>query len=238
MLAAHYATALVADQKRHARGTLFYYLVASQLPDLLWHVFHYLGLEITKPGNMLDVTLQGLDVDMMFSHDLLPSMVWALLVFAVGWGVFRNRSIGLMGAALFVVHIAVDYAGGYPHHVFGPETPQVGVPLYPTSPYISIALEAAFSGALILYFFRREKSLGYVRAASSRWAIIGFFVFNIAFLLSVATTSTSELLGLSDDAKPFIPAMPMLVATYWGMLFYLLNFVPKVTRDSAAAPPS
>ncbi|MEM7280072.1 MAG: hypothetical protein AAF438_00375 [Pseudomonadota bacterium] len=235
MLAGHFATALVADQKLHRKGTLFYYLVASQLPDLLWHVFHYIGLEVTRPENMLDVSLQGLSVDMMFSHDLLPSVVWTGLVFAVGFGVFKNIKIGLMGAVVFIVHIAADYLGGYPHHVFGPDTHPVGIPLYPTAPYVSVALEAVFSGVLIWYFFRQENRLGFSRPAYSRWAIIGFFVYNIIFLLSIASNSMSQLMGLSEGNYPFVPAMPVLVANYWGMLFYLLYFVPKVKRPSEVA---
>ena len=47
MLAGHYATALVAYQK-YPKGTLLYFLIASQLQDLLWFTFHYLGLERTN----------------------------------------------------------------------------------------------------------------------------------------------------------------------------------------------
>ncbi len=48
MLAGHYATALIAHQKS-PKGTLLYFLIASQLQDLAWFTLHYLGLEPTKP---------------------------------------------------------------------------------------------------------------------------------------------------------------------------------------------
>ena len=76
MLAGHFATALVAHQRAPARrfhtALLGWYLVVSQLPDLLWLAFHHLGLEPTRPVDLFDVTLQSLSVDMIFSHDLLP----------------------------------------------------------------------------------------------------------------------------------------------------------------------
>ena len=85
MLAGHYATALVAKQKA-PKGALFYYLIASQLPDLLWLLFHYLGLEPTGPDDVFDVSLDRLVVDMIYSHDVLPILVWTGLAAGVGVG--------------------------------------------------------------------------------------------------------------------------------------------------------
>lgn len=184
---------------------------------------------------MLDVSLQGLDVDMIFSHDLLPSAFWAIGVFALGTAFFREWKVGAVGALMFIVHIGADYVSGYPHHVFGPETPQVGIALYPTAPYVSVVIEAIFSGALIWYLFREDKRPGLSRLPSSKWAIIGFFVFNVAFLLSIASNSVSSLFELSQADTPFVPAMPILVLNYWGMLFFLLYFGSKVERTEHGA---
>ena len=73
MLAGHYTTALVANQK-FPKGTLLYFLIASQLQDLLWFTLHYLGLEITEPRDVLDTSLNNMSVDMLYSHDLLPQV--------------------------------------------------------------------------------------------------------------------------------------------------------------------
>lgn len=50
MIAGHLATAYIAKQKAPT-GHIAFYLVASQLLDLLWLLFHYLGLEPTEPDN-------------------------------------------------------------------------------------------------------------------------------------------------------------------------------------------
>ena len=52
MIAGHYATALVAHQK-FPKGPLLFFLVVSQFQDLVWFVFHYLGLEPTTPQRRL-----------------------------------------------------------------------------------------------------------------------------------------------------------------------------------------
>jgi hypothetical protein len=45
MIAAHYATALIAHQK-FPKGTLLFFLIISQFQDVLWFLLHYLGLEL------------------------------------------------------------------------------------------------------------------------------------------------------------------------------------------------
>ena len=77
MLAGHFSTALIANQK-FTKGTLLYFLIASQLQDLLWFAFHYLGLEPTGPADVFNSTLNNLAVDMLYSHDLLPQIFWLI----------------------------------------------------------------------------------------------------------------------------------------------------------------
>lgn len=67
MLAGHYATALVAHQK-FPKGTLLFFLIASQLQDLLWFILHYLGLERTEPSDVFDTTLSNMTVDMLYTQ--------------------------------------------------------------------------------------------------------------------------------------------------------------------------
>ena len=125
MLAGHYATALVADQHTN-KNTLLYFLVASAVPDLLWHAFALVGLEPTGPVNIRDMTLQNLDVDMTYSHDLIPTLIWAPIFYGIGFWIFKSHKIALLGALLLVGHTVTDYVAGYPHHVFGTETHAIG----------------------------------------------------------------------------------------------------------------
>ena len=97
MLAGHFTTALVANQK-FPKGTLLFFLIASQLQDLLWFTLHYLGLEPTGPTDVFDTTLNSLVVDMLYSHDLVPQIFWILITFLIGKALFKSNKIGIAGA--------------------------------------------------------------------------------------------------------------------------------------------
>ena len=73
MIAGHFATAMIAKHK-FPKGSLLFFLIASQFQDLLWLVFHYLGLEPTGPADVFDATLSNVMVEMTYSHDLVPQL--------------------------------------------------------------------------------------------------------------------------------------------------------------------
>lgn len=241
MLAGHFATALVAQQRTTARrfpATLLgWYLVVSQLPDLLWLSFHYLGLEPTQPGDLFDVTLQTLSVDMVFSHDLVPIMGWAVLFGVLGAVVFKDRRVGLASVVLIGLHALTDYLGGYPHHVLGPETATVGTGLYLTAPFVAIALEAVYSVGFVGWFLVEERRRGIVRSVGNRRALVGLFVFNIVFMASIAATSMREWFGLPEFALPFETTIPTLAVTYLSMGAFLWWVVRDGRASSPSAPP-
>jgi hypothetical protein len=240
MLAGHFATALVAQQRTTARrfpGTLLgWYLVVSQVPDLLWLSFHYLGLEPTHPGNLFDVTLQTLSVDMVFSHDLVPIVGWAVLFSVLGAIVFEDRRVGLATAVLIGLHALTDYIGGYPHHVIGPETAAIGTGLYLTAPFVAVALEVLYTVGFVGWFLAEERRRGNVRSAGNRRALVGLFVFNILFMASIAATSMREWFGLPEVALPFETTIPTLAVTYLSMGAFLWWVVRS--GQSADASPS
>ncbi|WP_412067806.1 hypothetical protein [Rubrivirga sp. IMCC43871] len=221
MIAGHFATALLADQ--HAEGRRFpaslsgWFIVVSQIPDLLWFVFHFLGLEPTEPLDLFDTTLQSLSVEMAFSHHLVPILGWTLLLGVLGAVLFQSRRVGLATAALVGVHALMDYLSGHPHHLFGADTAEIGLGLYDSAPYVAIAIEAVITVALALAFFREERRRGVVRSAVSRRAIIGVLAFGIVFLVSTATTSMREMLGLPAFDLPFGTTVPTLALTYLSM---------------------
>ena len=249
MLAGHFATALVAHQRAPARrfqaALLGWYLVVSQLPDLLWLVFHYLGLEPTRPADLFEVTLQSLSVDMIFSHDLVPIAGWAALVGVLGAVLFRDRRVGWASVALIGLHALTDYLGGYPHHVLGPETPTVGTGLYLTAPFVAIALEAVYTVAFVGWFWVEERRRGVVRTSGNRRAIVGLFVFNIVFMASIAVVSMREWLGLPEWSVPFNTTVPTLAATYlllgtalWAAIRFRRHNTPTVSAGTGRRAPS
>ncbi len=230
MLAGHYATALVAYQK-FPKGTLIYFLIASQLQDILWFLFHYLGLERTAPSDVFDTTLSNMAVNMLYSHDLLPLIAWLIIVFIVGKLLFKQNTIGLVGSALVLGHFVLDFFSGHPHYIFGMDTSKVGLGLYATNVYLAIGIEALTSAGLLAYFFSQEAKVGVTRTTKNKAAIIGLFVFGVVFMLTIATKSFRQLFGIPEFDMGFNSSVPTLIMTYGGMIMYLNYFVPKFNKS-------
>ena len=223
MLAGHFSTALIAN-KYSSKNTLLFFLIISQLQDFLWFTFHYLGLEPTEPADLFSTTLVDMSVNMLYSHDLLPLSIWALLAFVIGKILFKSNKIGLIAASLILIHFVLDFFSGHPHHLFGEESHSVGLGLYRSNVYLAIGIEAVFSAVTLWYFFRLEAKKGIQRTVKNRAYIIGLFVFGIVFLLFVATVSLREWFGIPEFDLSFNTSVPTLVATYVGMLIYLNHF--------------
>ena len=226
MLAGHYATALVAYQK-YPKGTLVYFLIASQLQDLLWFTFHYLGLERTTPNDVFDTTVSNMVVNMLYSHDLIPLIAWLIIIFLIGKFIFKETKIGLVGSALVLSHFVLDFFSGHPHHIFGLDTGTVGLGNYATNVFQAIGIEAIAIVIILWYFFNQENKNGIQRSFKNKASIIGLFVFGIVFMLSIATTSFRELFNIPEFDLGFNTSVPTLIITYVGMLVYLNHFVPK-----------
>ncbi len=231
MLAGHYATALVAYQK-YPKGTLLFFLLASQLQDLLWFAFHYLGLERTTPNDVFDTTVSNMVVNMLYSHDLVPLIAWLIIIFLIGKFVFKDNKIGLVGAALVLGHFVLDFFSGHPHHIFGLDSSAVGLGNYKTNVYQAIGIEAIAIVGILWYFFKQESKNGIQRSSKNKAYIIGLFVFGIVFMLSIATTSFRELLNIPVFDLGFNTSVPTLIITYVGMIIYLNHFVPKYDRKN------
>ena len=226
MLAGHFTTALIAKQ-RFPKGTLLYFLIISQLQDLLWFTFHYLGLESTEPSDAFDATLSDMSVDMLYSHDLLPLFFWLAIVFVIGKFLFKSTQIGLVSMALVSIHFVLDFFSGHIHHMFGADTMETGLGLYASSPYLAIFIEVIFSVGALWYFFREETKKGIIRTAKNRVAIISVFTYGIIFMLLIATRSFRDLFSIPEFDLGFNTNMPTLIFTYGAMLYCLNYFVPK-----------
>lgn len=225
MLAGHFSTALIAHQKIPKKGALLFFLVASQLQDLLWLSFHYLGLEPTVPTDLLNVTLKSISVDMVYSHDLLPQLVWMTLIFIFGRLLFKQNNIAIVGALLVLGHYLLDLFSGYPHHVFGEDTYEVGLGLYYSNVYLAILIEALFIAVILLYYFRIDSNSNKPPSKKNRLQIAGLFAFGIGFLLLIASNSFRQWFDLPEFDPPFNTTMLSLIFTYLPMIAYLYYFV-------------
>jgi hypothetical protein len=226
MLAGHFTTALIAKQK-FPKGTLLYFLILSQLQDLLWFLFHYLGLETTKPSDAFNATLSNMAVNMLYSHDLVPLLFWLAIVFLIGKLIFKSTQIGIVSMVLISIHFVLDFFSGHMHHVFGADTAEAGLGLYAGSPYLAILIEAIFSTGALWYFFNEEAKNGIIRTTTTKLAIIAIFGYGILFMLLIATRSFRELLGIPEFDLGFNTNMPTLIFTYGAMLYCLNYFVSR-----------
>ena len=230
MLAGHFTTALITKQK-FPKGTLLYFLIISQLQDFLWFVFHYLGIESTNPSDAFDATLSNMAVDMVYSHDLLPLLIWLIVAFTLGKIFFKSTQIGLVSMALVSIHFVLDFFSGHMHHVFGAETMELGFGLYASNPYLAIVIEALFSIIALWYFFKEETKKGIKRAKKNKISIMSVFAYGIIFMLLIATHSFRELFGIPEFDLGFNTNIPTLIFTYGAMLYCLNYFVPKYKID-------
>ncbi len=228
MLVGHYATALVAHQK-FPTGSLLYFLVISQLQDLLWALFHYVGLEVTTPTDVFDTSLQNLTVEMLYSHDLLPQVFWMAVAFILGRVLFKSNAVGAVGAAIVFGHFVLDLVSGHPHYVFGTDSINISLGLYASNAYLAVLIEAVFTAIVLIYFFAQESKNGVQRTSANKYSIIGLFIFGIVFMLSIATTSFRDRFGMPQFDLGFSTTMPNLVFTYVALLAILLYLVPKKT---------
>ena len=229
MIAGHYTTALIAHQK-FPKGTLLFFLAVSQFQDICWFIFYYLGLEPTGPIDVFDATIANMTVSMMYSHHLLPQVIWAAVVFLLGRILFKSTTIGLVALALFVGHITLDFFSGHGHHLFGANSVAIGLGLYAKNAYLAILIEAAFMVAALTYYFRGEAKAGVVRTTKNRATIIGVFVYGIVFMLSIATVSFRDLFGLPILNLAFNTTVPTIIFTYIAMTAVLYRAVPKTVQ--------
>lgn len=232
MLSGHFAPALLAHEKQLPKGALLYFLIASQIQDLIWLVFHYLGLERTVPSDVFNVTLQSLTVDMLYSHDLYPQIVWLFIVFIAGKLFFKSNKLGLVGAAITLSHILLDLVSGYPHHLFGEHTHDIGLGLYVTNVYLAILIEALFIAVLLGIFFKRQTKMGVYRSRSNMLSIIGVFAGGVLFILFIASISLRTWFGIPEFTIPINTTIPVLMLTYGGLVFYLNHLVSKITYSN------
>jgi len=229
MIAGHYATALIAHQ-RFPKGSLLFFLLVSQSQDLLWFLFHYLGLEETGPTSVFDATVNKLTVTMTYSHHLLPQLFWAGLIFCIGWLLFRSKTIALVAVALLVGHFVLDFFSGHPHYFFGEHTHEVGLGLYKSNVYLAILIEAVFTVVALWFYFRTEANRGIRRTTKNKAIVIGVFVYALIFLVTIATTSVTEWFNLPAIDLGFNTSVPTLILTYLAMIWVLNRYVPQTSE--------
>ncbi len=165
MFIGHYASALVAYE-RERRAPLWLFLVAAMSLDLVMYAFVGVGLEkleLVGPGS--DVKFADMKIDMTFSHDLVPVLGWMAVFGVLGYAITKSRSVALWSAGLVAFHEVADLVVGFPHHVMGRGSAEVGFGLYHSAPLGGWLLEAALSLGCV-YWFTSRTDLPRWRAAA------------------------------------------------------------------------
>ena len=112
MVAGHYATALVAYE-RERTAPLWLLLFASIFLDLLMITLVLLGVETMAPPEGVKPSLAAMRVDMTFSHDVVPVLLWSVAIAGFAWWWTRRLAIAAWAAALVLLHEVADFVSGY-----------------------------------------------------------------------------------------------------------------------------
>ncbi|MEM9291867.1 MAG: hypothetical protein AAGD01_09320 [Acidobacteriota bacterium] len=192
MIVGHYATALVA-KGRVPQGPLWLYLLASQLQDFAMLILVALGIESLGSGSFIEFSYKHSPTDMVWSHDLVPSLFWAVAMAGFAWVITRSRAIALVCGILVVGHEVSDLIAGFPHQIAGHGTPVIGLHLYTAAPELAFFLEMLLGIACVAYFIkaRRDQNL-----PLSRGQQIGLFLFVLIPPLSSLPQGSQSLSDL------------------------------------------
>ena len=193
MIVGHLAPALI-PYARLPDTSLRLLLVCSMLPDFVWIGLGLLGLEAPVPSSVLEATFQNIRVEMTLSHDAVPIVLLAAAVAAGVFAVRRRRAEALWCGALIIGHLLADLLSGYPHHLSGPRSPEIGLALYHRAPIAALLVEVAFGAACVALYLRIAPRK---TVATQRLALYAIFIIGALVWLPTATTPLGRLLHFS-----------------------------------------
>lgn len=194
MIVGHFATALVATEKA-PKAPFWWLLVASNIADLVMVVLVAIGIETMVPSSMFEATLENLRVDMTYSHDLLPALLWTLGVGAIGYAFTRDTATAIWSALLVAFHEVCDLVSGFYHYVFMADTPRVGLALYTRAPEAALTIEVALGVVCVWYFVRSRDRRGMAVSTWARRWLYGLVIIGPLSQLPIARTSLSAWFG-------------------------------------------
>jgi hypothetical protein len=172
MFLGHYGIAFAAKRvaSTTSLGTL---ILAAQWLDELWPIFLLLGVERVKivpglmPANPLDFAYYP------YSHSLLASIVWGLLLGGVYYAARRNRRAAIVVGLLVVSHWVLDV----PMHradlpLWPGASPRIGLGAWRSVP-LTIAIELVVLAWGLTVYLRTTRA----RDRVGTWALWGMIAF-------------------------------------------------------------
>ena len=197
-------------------------------------------VEPTSPSNPMLISLDNMQAEMTYSHDLLPTVAWVVVAILAGRGLFGGWRPGITAGVLVLVHLVCDAISGHEHHLFGPESPSIGLGLYASAPYVALGIEAVFTAGVMAWVLARDARNGVRRSTATLAVWAAVFGGGVLMMVPSADLSMSELTGLAPvDALSglFIPGVMALYATMFAALLWA-DAQPTTQRvsESSKAP--
>ena len=194
MFIGHWAPALVAASRRKSAGiaTLF---IAAQLVDWAFYALLLGGFEKMRftPGisamNELDL------YRVPYTHNLLGTLVFAALFAWLLWGIFRDRTVALIGGAVVLSHWLLDLLVHVPDLTLWGQPPRLGLGLW-NHPWIAIPLELGITGAA-LWFYWDKRRPGLPKVAMLGLTLLVLQVINWLAPVENEVTSGTSILAFS-----------------------------------------
>lgn len=193
MILGHYASALIpyAKLKRYPFWIL---LLCANVPEFLWLLLAFIGIEPTFPASLFDATFQNLQVHMTYSHNLIPAFIQGGIVAAIIHAIYKDVSFTLWCGFLTVLHVLCDLIVGFEHQLLSPESAVVSLNSYYYFPHVAILIELLFSIGCIFWYVRTEKLNGTPVSKKKLVLLLSIFGIGILMWLPNATIPMKNLL--------------------------------------------
>ena len=198
MVMGHYATALIpyAYDSNRKLAPFWVFLLATQVLDFIMVALVMVGVETVEPSGIFDTSFRHMVVDMTYSHDIAPALVWSVLLAVVSGVVFKSLRLAAIVLGIIVLHESMDLLVGFEHFWFGiPESADAtvfGLGLYNKAPVAGILVEATICAGLIVWYVKKRASFGKPISMFSQRLLWGVLVGCTLALLGMATQSLAS----------------------------------------------
>ena len=192
MIIGHYATALIPYSKC-SHISLWFFLFIANFPDFLWLFLAILNIEAPIPSSMFEASFSNIQVEMTYSHDLIPVIILTCIISFFVFVYFRNKAVALWSAILVILHFFADFISGFHHHIFGIDSPTLGLGFYHANPYLAIFIESGFGAFFVLMFSKLERKQERFISRKKLFALYAIFIIGPLLYLPMAKTPLNVL---------------------------------------------
>ena len=201
MVMGHYATALIpyAYNSNRKLAPFWVFLLATQMLDFIMLLLVMIGVESVEPTNFFEASFRHMVVDMTYSHDILPVLIWSVVFAVLALAIFKSMRLALIVFGLTILHELMDLLVGFEHFWFGAssevDATVFGFGLYNNAPVAGILIEIAICVGLLFWYFRRRAADGEPVSQRSKLILSSVLVGFTAFLLTIANQSLIDLIA-------------------------------------------